>query len=74
MDDVLGGFHTLGIDKLLNLRIHRFCNLCILCLADSTLEELTNFSIDGLTDAPIYELSVKSADGIEKSVNLYIVE
>ena len=50
MDDVLGGFHTLGIVRLLNLMIHRFCNLWILCLANSTLQ--------GLTDASIYELSV----------------
>jgi len=27
MDYVFGRFHTLGIDKFLNLRIHRFCNL-----------------------------------------------
>ena len=45
MNYVLGGFHTLEIDKLLNLRIHRFCNPWILCWADSTLWELTNCSI-----------------------------
>ena len=70
---ILQSMHC-AIGRFLSLQIHRFCNLWILCLADSTLEELTNFSIDGLTDEPIYELSVESADGIEKSVNLYIVK
>jgi len=35
IDCVFGGFHTLRIDNSPNLRIHRFCKLWILCLADS---------------------------------------